>query len=350
MQYATGSQQIAQPLLRLILIILLALLGFSTLKAVTVYIAGWILTCALLFYYLNRLFSLKRSLNSARRDIKGILQFSMPAYVSSMLDTLGPNLQTVLLGSMNTITTVGIFAAASQVSMAGSMFNSAIGSASSPIISELHGQNNKGELSYFYQTTTKWMFTVNLPFCLIAILLSKPILMIFGNEFVGGSTALMVLAMANLVVAAVGASDGVLAMTGNTPVKLANSAVQAVSSLTLCFILIPRWGAVGAAIAVLSTAALVNLLRLTEVYFLFRIFPYNKKFIKPALAGLLALVIGWLVHYFFHTDANLILAILNGLVIVVIYAGTILLLGLSQEDKIVVEHLRIQMDRRFSRK
>ena len=350
MQYNAGAKQIAQPLTRLILLIPLALLGLTAGKAMTAYIAGLIVTLALLSFFLNHLFSLKRPLKTARRDTKEIILFSLPAYFSSLISTFGPGLQTVLLGSLNTMATVGIFAVANQVSTASTLFNQSIGTASSPIVSELHGREDKKQMAHFYQTTAKWMFTVNLPMFLIVLLLSKPILEIFGEEFVVGSTALAILALANLVIAAAGISDGVLAMTGNTSVKLANSVVQAVLSIGMCILLIPRWGAFGAAAAVLVSSTVIHLLLVVEVFVLFRMLPYTVGFLKPVTAGLAALVTGWLMHQLLQTDTHLALAALNAIVILAVYASMILLLGLSPEDKAIFAQLQRRITTAFSRK
>ena len=87
MQYSTGTQQIAQPLTRLILLVPLALLGLTAGKAMITYIAGLIVTCVLLLYFLNRLFALRRPLQKARRDIRGLFRFSLPVYFSSLISS-----------------------------------------------------------------------------------------------------------------------------------------------------------------------------------------------------------------------------------------------------------------------
>jgi O-antigen/teichoic acid export membrane protein len=350
MQYNVGAKQIAQPLTRLILLVPLALLGLTVGKAMIPYIAGLIVACALLMYFLNRLFPLRRPLQTARRETGGLLRFALPAYFSTLINTFGPNLQTVLLGSLNTMSTVGIFAAANQVSTASTMFNQSIGTASSPILSELHGQEDTKQMRHFYKTTAKWMFTFNLPMFLIVLLLSEPILMIFGREFMAGSATLNILALANLVIAAAGVSDGLLVMTGYTSVKLANSIVQATLSIGLCFLLIPRWGALGAAAAALATFAVSHLLLVSEVFVLFRMIPYTLNFLKPVAAGLVALAIGWLTRQLLHTDTNLVRAAMNALAILAAYASMILLLGLSPEDRAVFAHFRRRVATAFSRR
>ena len=349
MQYNVGAQQIAQPLTRMIVLVPLALLGLTAGKAMIPYIVGLIVACALLLYFLNHLFSLRRPLQTARRDSKALIRFSLPVYFSGLIDTFGPSLQTVLLGSLNTMATVGIFAVANQVSTASSMFNASIGTASSPIISELHGQEDKKQLARFYKTTTKWMFMVNLPMFIIVLLLAEPILTIFGKDFLGGSITLIILALANLVIAAAGVSDGLLAMTGYTTLKLVNSAVQAVLTIGLCILLIPRWGAYGAALSELVTLGVFHMLLVSEVFVLFRMLPYTMSFLKPIVAGLVALVIGWLIRQWLHIDTQLLLAALNAVAIFAAYLGMILLLGLSPEDRAVFVHLRERIGARFSR-
>lgn len=350
MGYATFSRQIAQPLIRLILLVLLAIFGLTARNAIFPYIAGLIVTCVLLFYYLNRLFPLKRPLKMAQRNTREILRISLPAYFSALIDSFGPSLQTVILGSLNSITNAGIFSVAHQVSTASSLFNQSIGTASSPIISDLHGKGDRAQLAHFYQTTTKWMFTVNLPMFLIILLFSKPILAIFGSEFVQGSTILILLASANLIIASAGIADGVLAMTGHTPTRLVNSICLTVCMIGLSILLIPSYGAIGTAAASLSSALIVSLLRVFEVYFLEQLIPYNPGYIKPITAGLTALAIGWFTGRVLQLDSSLILAILNSLVILAAYAGVLLLLRFSNDDRKVFFHLRDRIVLSFSRR
>lgn len=349
MQYNVGAKQIAQPLTRMILLVPMAFLGLTVGKAMISYIAGLTVTCALLLHFLNRLFPLRRPLQTARCDSRGLMLFSLPAYFSTLINTFGPSLQTVLLGSLNTMATVGIFAVATQVSTASTLFNQSIGTASDPIISELHGRDGADQMAHFYQTTAKWMFTVNLPMFLIVLLLSEPILTIFGSEFVVGSTALTILALSNLVIAAAGVSDGVLAMTGNTSVKLANSAVQAVLSIGLCILFIPRWGVLGAAWAVLVSSIVIHLLLVSELFVLFRMLPYTVSFLKPVAAGLVALAAGWFTLQLLHTDTHLVLAVVNAFAILAAYVTMILLLGLSTEDQAVFAQLSRRVTSVFSR-
>jgi O-antigen/teichoic acid export membrane protein len=347
MQYEMLSVETAQPLLRLILIGLMALIGLTVAKTLIIYILGLIVAIALLVYFLNRLFPLVRSLKSARRDTKGILNYSLPAYFSGLVDSFGGNLQTILLGSLNTVASAGIFAATSQISLVSRMFNMSLGKASNPIIASLHGEGELAEMNRFYQTTAKWMFTVNLLFFVVFITFPSEILNIFGRDFVEGTSALVILTIRNLAIAGVGVAGGVINMTGRSSVKLMNSVVYSVLSIILNFLLIPQWGVVGAATAALIPTLVVSALQVIIVFRMFHVLPFNVTFVKPVVAGVLAYLVGLFIHQSFQTEGNLFMLAVSALIMCFTFVGLVFALGLSNEDRVVIEGFRNRLSGMF---
>lgn len=350
MQYDVIAREAVPSLLRLFLIGLMVLVGLSAAATLIIYIFGLVVALALLVYFLNFLFPLVRPVNSARRDTKDVLIYSLPAYFSNLIDTFGGNLQGILLGSLNSIATAGIFSVTSTVSMVSNTFNSSLGTASNPIISSLHGKGELAEMKRFYQITTKWMFTVNLLFFLIIVMFPGDILGIFGKDFAEGATALVILVSKNMVVAIVGITGGILNMTGHSSLRLVNSIVYSVLSIALSLLLIPHWGIIGAAIAVLISNLTVGLLRVIQVFLLFRILPFNMTFTKPIVAGLVAYSIGLFIRQSFQTEGHLIMIALNALVIFLAYVGVVFALGLSNEDRVVIDGFRNRLFVMFSKK
>jgi len=104
-------------------------------------------------------------------------------------------------------------------------------------------------------------------------------------------------------------------------------------------LLIPPWGVVGAAVATLISTAAINLLRVAEVWFLFRLQPYNRTFLKPVVAGVGAYLSASLLAQWFSADATLVHAIVHMALVLIVYAGLILLLRLAPEDKTVLLRL-----------
>jgi O-antigen/teichoic acid export membrane protein len=200
-----------------------------------------------------------------------------------------------------------------------------------------------------YQTTARWTFTLNFPLFLIILMFPGQILSIFGSSYVDGTTALIILAWADLAKTGTGICGAVLDMTGRTRLKLVNAVIMSALMVGLNVLFIPRWGVIGAAIATLTAVAADNLLRLIEVYILFRLLPYNLSFLKPITAGLVAVGTALLLGRLLPAEASLVYTAVGAIVLLVVYTGVILLLGLSEEDRTVLARLRVRVMALFPR-
>jgi hypothetical protein len=78
--------------------------------------------------------------------------------------------------------------------------------------------------------------------------------------------------------------------------------------------------------------------------------PYNLSFLKPVAAGLMALLITLLIEWWFPTGTNFIYIAVHTAVLVAIYAGLVLLLGLSTEDRLIIARLRRRAGNKWSKK
>jgi O-antigen/teichoic acid export membrane protein len=107
----------------------------------------------------------------------------------------------------------------------------------------------------------------------------------------------------------------------------------------LSFWLIPRFGVVGAAIAITGVGCILNLVRILELFVLFRLLPYNKSFIKPLVAGVVAAMAAYAIARWVFVESNLVGTVLNIGFLMAVYVAVMLLLGLSEEDRIVLARL-----------
>ena len=339
-QYNVIAEDIFFPLLKLIVVMALAITGLNAVKVMTAHAIGAVATCVMLLYFLHKLFPLNRPWRAGRRNVKEMFVFSLPIYGSTLITLFGQNMQILLLGALSAVTSVGVFTAAARVNLVGTMFHRAINTAAEPIVSELYTKEEHGQLKHFYQNMTKWTFTAGLPIFFIILLFSKPILSIFGDDFTAGSVALVILSFGSLVKAGIGITEVMIMMTGNTWLKTVNTILALVLGTVLSFWLIPRFGVVGAAIAITGVGFMLNLVRTLEVFALFRLLPYNKSFIKPLVAGAVAAVATFAMARGGFFESNLIGTGLNIGLLMAMYVAMMLLLGLSEEDRIVLAHLR----------
>lgn len=343
------AQNFIQPGIRFVLIVILAISGISVMEAVIAFGLADLGASLVLLYFLNKKFSLFRSFRSARRDTREILTFSVPLWLSDMLVKFRGNIQTVLLGSLGSISGVGIFAIVSQVNLVGNIFHASLNQSARPLIAELGDRGDKIRMKQIYQTGTKWVLSLNLPIILIIILFPTELMSIFGKSFAAGAAALVIMAFAELVNVSTGMCGSIVDMTGHTKLKLANTIVRVTVSIFLNVLLIPRYGLMGAAWTGLIQTILANFLPLLQVWYLFRIWPYNISFLKPLAATAAAFASVWLMKSLLFTGSNLVEIIVMVLVLLLVYAGVTLLLGLSEEDRAVLIELKNKTFSRFAK-
>jgi O-antigen/teichoic acid export membrane protein len=135
-------------------------------------------------------------------------------------------------------------------------------------------------------------------------------------------------------------------MTGHTRVKFVNSTVAAGTALALNVLLIPPFGLIGAAMAALGATLAVNLLRVAQVWYLLRLLPWERSFVKPILAGLGAFAVGAGVAMALAGIDPILRVLVGGLAIVAVYAFILVRLGISDDDR----ELLSRAARRFRRR
>jgi O-antigen/teichoic acid export membrane protein len=186
-----------------------------------------------------------------------------------------------------------------------------------------------------YCATSRWMFLLNFPVVLLTVLFATPILALFGESFTTGTTALILLSLATLANICTGLAGTIIDMTGYTKLKLVNSVAQLSLFVVTSVLFIPTWGVIGAAAAAMLSGSIIQIARLVQVSYLFKMHPYDSWFARAAAAALLTTLLGFLTRWYFGTDANIIYAALHSLLLMGVYGGALLLIGLAPHDQLL---------------
>ncbi|WP_457640386.1 flippase [Persephonella sp.] len=184
-----------------------------------------------------------------------ILSVSIPMLLSSSLALIMGWTDTIMLGILRTEEEVGIYNVALRISMITSITLMAINTIAAPKFAEFWGKGDIKGLAKVAQQSTKLIFWTSFPILLLFLIFPKPILGIFGNEFKAGAIALMILTVGQFMNAAAGSVGYILQMTGKQ-VVFQNFLLGAIFiNLVLNFLLIPKYGLKGAALA--STCSII---------------------------------------------------------------------------------------------
>lgn len=276
----------------------------------------------------------------ARRDGREIVGFALPLWLSGMLRQFRRNIEVLLLGALTVASNVAVFAIAARVTLVGRIAYLSTLAAVKPVIAALHDRGDRAALGHLYATATRWTLSLSIPFFVVVVFLGEPILELFGPDFTAGSTALLVLAGAELVNAGTGICGSLIDMTGHARLKLVNSVVWFIVQVGGAALLIPRWDVLGAAIATFAAISVVNIATIVQMVVLENLWPYDRSFWKPLLAGLGAVGAGLASALVGPAPEGVVWLAVHGLIIGGVYVGLLASFGLEPDDHLILGRLR----------
>lgn len=169
---------------------------------------------------------------------------------------------TLLLGVWESSTNVGVFNAAYRTAFLISFILLAINSIAAPKFASLYKANDLVNLAIVARHAAYLGIALSLPILLIVIAVPELILSIFGNEFISGSSVLIVLAVGQFINVVTGSVGFLLVMSGNERIMQNNLIFCAIIILCLNILFIPRYGILGAAYAASITMICQNIIAL----------------------------------------------------------------------------------------
>jgi O-antigen/teichoic acid export membrane protein len=126
--------------------------------------------------------------------------------------------------------------------------------------STYHVAGDRKGLSAFISQSIKWTFWPSLAATVLLLIFGRPMLSLFGPQFTDGYFLMFVLAFGLLARAAIGPIERLLNMLGEQRICATVYATAFGVNLGLCFVLIPLFGMLGAAIATASALTIESIL------------------------------------------------------------------------------------------
>lgn len=331
-KYTAYVQEVARPLISLVLVGVFYLLGVEILGAVAAYVLSMAAGAALALYYLRRLLPAGGA-SGARVEAGEVLGSSGPMMVARITTYASAWGMIWVLGVFVSAREVGIYNAASRTAALSGLVLLAFSGIFSPMISNLHGSNALEHLGFLYKDVSRWAFTGSLAVFVPTVLLSRDILAVFGAGFVPGWPVLTVIAFGYLFASSVGLTGRMLAMTGHERRLMWSRVVATAASLAAGAAAAPVFGLLGAAVAAAAGLILVNALTLFSVRRLLGFWPYDRLYFKPSVAAVLAAGGAWLAKLALGPPQGLVAVFTIGPLFLLLFAALIVALRLSESDR-----------------
>jgi O-antigen/teichoic acid export membrane protein len=347
-KYKTLVRMIFEPGIRILLVISAFLLGWDLLGAVYAFGISLIAGMGLAFLSLSKLFPAfnQRSVKPVYETID-ILRFSWPLFFVGFFNIALVQINTLILGYFKEAPEVGIYGAAFRTAFLIPISLESINAIFAPIISELYIKKDIQKLENLFKITTKWIFTISFPLFLYLVFYAEPILQIWGKDYVTGAVCLVILCVGQLINSAVGSVGYMITMIGRSKINLANISGILFLNVILNLILIPKYGIIGAAISVTASLVLINIVRLVEVFVILKIHPYRWDFLKPLVAGVVTILFVFFTKMLdLNFENSLLSLVLVFFMFVVLYSGSLFLLGIEKEDKFILDKVKKSISRK----
>ncbi len=211
---------------------------------------------------------------------RNLLSVSLSMLLSNSLFLIMTWTDTLMLSAFHGEDAVGVYNIALKVASLSTIALIAINSIASPKFSEIYSSEGQRRFKRIVKQTTLLNWIVSFPIFIVILIFPERILNIFGHEFVIGKMALIILSVGQMISAFSGSTMVILNMTGREKAGRNILIITVLINITGNYILIPKFGIVGAAIATMSSTVFWNILSVVFIYKSFGFWTYPIKWRK----------------------------------------------------------------------
>jgi O-antigen/teichoic acid export membrane protein len=182
-------------------------------------------------------------------DFRGWLAISLPILLVESFYLLLSYTDVLVLQQFRPSEEVGVYFAVVKTLALVSFIHYAMSATTAHRFAEFHALGDKARLSAYVAHAIVWTFWPSLAATVALLAFGKPLLWLFGPQFVIGYDIMFVAAIGLVVRSAIGPVERLLNMLGHQHICALAYALAFVMNVALCVVLIPRFGGHGAAAA-----------------------------------------------------------------------------------------------------
>jgi O-antigen/teichoic acid export membrane protein len=343
-RYVALVNNVLQPVIRLFLVSATLLFGSTRVSAFAGLVAAEMVLAAAAGVALNRRLPLAGLTDTIpRRDL---ILFALPAWGSRLVETGRSEFYRIIVGALAGLSATGVLTAAQRITQAPSAINTAVNQVYIPMAGDLYLQDRRDELASLAKTIGKWTFTLGFPLFCVTVLFPEEVLALFGKVFSNGGPVLVVLAIGMFFRIGTGPVTTTLIVGGRSRLAFIDYLSVVATEVALMLLLIPRLGALGAAIASAVGVTLNNLLPLLQVWRILGFHVYRVEYWKPAAAGVVAVVVARGLTATVGVGSGVAAAVTAIAVTGVLYAVLLLSFGIDADDRAAMGSIMGRVRRR----
>jgi len=258
---ALAPSQIIRPLLLMILVFIVSYSFSEFTSSVAIVLMILATAMALLF----QVVSFKKSsavwpaTTGVKVEAKNWLKIAAALFIADSFYEVLNRIDIIMLGAMYDETASGIYNVAARTAAMVSIVITAVNSAAASKISEIYTTEGASEqLQALITKIARWVFWLSVLSAVFLLVFGKPVLSLFGAEFVLAYEVLIICVVGQVINTFAGPVGMLLNMTGNHKQVAKIYGWSAVINVLLNAVLIPEYGILGAAYATIATTFIWN--------------------------------------------------------------------------------------------
>jgi O-antigen/teichoic acid export membrane protein len=234
--------------------------GYLAASAVGVLIYSWILLRFLQSQDILQKFQLPRVHIPARE----IFAFSIPLLTSDLVTIVMYSIGTLILGYFHGTAEVASFRVILPAAHLNKLVMTSFAFLFTPLAARLFAKDDIEGINDLYWQTAIWLGVLSFPIFVLTFSLAKPLtLMLYGARYEQSWFFLQLLSLGYYFNVALGFNGLTLKVLGHVRYVVIINLVAVTINAVLCLLLIPRFGALGAALATAGSMILHNILKQT---------------------------------------------------------------------------------------
>ncbi|MEJ0001574.1 MAG: flippase [bacterium] len=191
----------------------------------------------------------------SKADVRIIYDFSWPIIAIGLFSFVF-NIDAIMLGQMKSTTEVGLYAAAQRLVQFTAIIPSFIGMSIFPIFSKNH--TDKEKLTAIFEKIMILILAIGIPLAIGGFLLGTKIMpLIFGQTYISGGSTLSILMISLLASFPNAILMNAIFAKNLQKIFITATLFGVLVNIALNFLLIPRYGTIGAALSVAVTQLLI---------------------------------------------------------------------------------------------
>jgi O-antigen/teichoic acid export membrane protein len=256
---------IIPPVLRVIVIILVVVrhlelpflaYGYLLVELIIVIVFGVLIVCEL------RRQKLMQKLSCLRFPTREIFSFSVPLMASNVIGMMGSAIPVLLLGYFHPMSTVAYYRVVLPAACMCSMVPDNFMPLYMPAASRLFAKGHTVAINHLFWETSLWMSVLAFPIFLATACFAQPLtIFLYGARYAPSAPILAIVSLGHFFNVVFACNSATLKVLGKIRLMVMLNIVTPIIIVVFNLLLIPRYGAIGAAVATSAGLILQSLLR-----------------------------------------------------------------------------------------